>query len=36
MNDKKKWFYDTLENGVIILDGATGTELQKYGMEAGY
>jgi 5-methyltetrahydrofolate--homocysteine methyltransferase len=36
MNDKKKWFYDTLKNGVIILDGATGTELQKYGMEAGY
>lgn len=36
MNEKKKWFYDTIAKEVIILDGATGTELQKYGMKPGY
>ena len=33
---KKKWFQETLQNKIIILDGATGTELQNYGMKAGY
>lgn len=33
---KKTWFNDTVNEKILILDGATGTELQKYGMKAGY
>jgi len=33
---KKKWFYDKLKDSILFLDGATGTELQKYGMKPGY
>jgi len=31
----KKDFLDFLNQNILILDGATGTELQKRGMPAG-